>query len=337
MKQEFFIIISIFLIMSWGCTEKTSVAPDGSQPDEQAILELIDESPEISDIFFADLNEQTEDNFMDMTMPEMQIGLFKPITPWRFGRIGKRPIDRSVTLEQTSDSTVTAYFSKILAGRFHIITKGRTHRDTLQVNRVVKEMHHEFQRVAHFSKIGQEGGEGEKMRYRWKLQEFSMVLGNSLGRGVDSTIVKASLQITKVVIGDTLEITDPLVFFQSRDNMLTYPPETQISITVYVKNNSDSTIVYPNNTQSTELVRLHHNRHRRYANQNMKGISNFAWEGQDAGGNNIYTGTWITGTREGIYHAVIDVIDNGTIMDDNETEFPYNSTTWSSPYRINAQ
>jgi hypothetical protein len=58
---------------------------------------------------------------------------------------------------------------------------------------------------------------------------------------------------------------------------------------------------------------------------------------QDDEGYNIYQGIWITGTREGIHHAVIDVIDNGTIMDDNESAFPYNAITWSTPYRIIAQ
>jgi hypothetical protein len=337
MKQSLVMITVIYLIILWGCTQKTSVAPEAAPSDEQAIFYLIDENAEIGDIFYDDLDELSEDNFMDMTPPQMQIGLFKPITPWRFGRINKRPIDRSVTLEQTSDSTITAYFHKVMAGRFHIIVKDRQHHDTLQVIRVVKSMHHEFQRVAHFLKIGEEGGEGERLRHRWQLQEFSMVLGNSLGRGADSTIVKTSLQITKVIIADTLEITDPLDFFQNRGNMLTFPPETQITITVYVKNSADTTVIYPRNTQSTELVRLHHARHRRYPNQRMHGISNFTWVEQDAEGNNIYQGTWITGTREGIHHAVIDIIDNGTIMNDDEIVFPYNSTTWSTPYHISTQ
>jgi hypothetical protein len=337
MKQSLLIINAIYLILLWGCSQKSVMAPETAFSDEQAIYELIDNDTELGDIFYDDLDEASEENFMDMSMPQMQTGLLKPITPWRFGRIGNRPIDRFVTLEQTSDSTVTAYFRKIMAGRFHIIHKNRQARDTLQVIRVVKQMHHAFQRVAHFAKISQEGDGGEKLRYRWKLQDFSMVLGNSLGRGIDSTRIKTTLHISKVIIGDTLEITDPLNYFQNRNNVLTLPPETQVGVTVYVKNNADSTVIFPDNTRSTELVRLHHARHRRYPRQNMKAISNFVWLDRDAEGNNIYQGTWVTGTREGIHHAVIDVIDNGTIMDDDDIVFPYNSTTWSSPYRISAR
>jgi hypothetical protein len=89
--------------------------------------------------------------------------------------------------------------------------------------------------------------------------------------------------------------------------------------------------IFPQNTQATELVRLHHARHRIHRLHKVKRLE---WIGEDADGNNIYQGTWTIGDKYGIHHAVIDVINNGTILDDDEVLHPYNSVTWSSPYRV---
>jgi hypothetical protein len=51
-------------------------------------------------------------------------------------------------------------------------------------------------------------------------------------------------------------------------------------------------------------------------------------------GMNVYEGNWVVGQWPGIHHAVIDIIDNGTIFDDDINTYPYNSTTWSTPYKV---
>jgi hypothetical protein len=147
MRHLLFFISSLCLITLWGCSEKTAIAPEITPSDEQILLDLINDDPEIADIFYADLDEISEDNFMDISRSQMQISLLKPITPWRFGRIRSHPIERSITFEQTSDSTITAYFHKIMAGRFMIIQRQRMHHDTLQYVRLAKSMHHEFHRT----------------------------------------------------------------------------------------------------------------------------------------------------------------------------------------------
>jgi hypothetical protein len=60
----------------------------------------------------------------------------------------------------------------------------------------------------------------------------------------------------------------------------------------------------------------------------------FSYAGQDDEGNNVYKGQWTIGQWPGVHHAAIDVIDNGTIFDDDINTYPYNSTTWSTPYKV---
>jgi hypothetical protein len=60
------------------------------------------------------------------------------------------------------------------------------------------------------------------------------------------------------------------------------------------------------------------------------------WIGED-NGQNVYQGTWVVRDRFRVHHAVIDVIDNGSIFDDDVNLYPYNSVTWSTPYLVRSQ
>ena len=87
--------------------------------------------------------------------------------------------------------------------------------------------------------------------------------------------------------------------------------------------------------QGTELVRLHFGRHRYWRQHDMYGIRYMHWTGESTNGANIYEGEWTVGPHFRINHAVIDVIDNGCIFDDDINAYPYNSVTWGMPYRVN--
>ena len=93
--------------------------------------------------------------------------------------------------------------------------------------------------------------------------------------------------------------------------------------------NTVNPVIYPENTRATENVRLHYGRNRlgHFAR------SNFEWVERE-GDLNIYEGTWIVRQFRGMHHAVIDVIDNGTIYEESETDYPYISNTWATPYRV---
>jgi hypothetical protein len=127
-----------------------------------------------------------------------------------------------------------------------------------------------------------------------------------------------------------VEINDPLEYFQTRESVFTFSNGTTVNVKVWVENTTENPVYFPDGSGQTEIVRLHHARHRWHR---YHGIKYFSYLGQEDG-LNVYEGNWIVGEWPGVHHAVIDVIDNGTIFDDDVTKYPYNSTTWSSPYKV---
>lgn len=308
----------------WGCSTNQDPVADEKTLDEGALEGLVSdiESSDTEDYFYANLDDESEAGFGSGDVNP--VSLTKPIIPFRFGRIA-RPIIRDLRIIFDTDTTATVMFRKEMRGMFRIIGSDTTGQDTFRVN---KRLGHEFQRIAHFAKRGRNSDK----RRGWKLLDFSMVEGNSYDFN-DSTYVNSGLSIEQVRIQtnslDTT-ITDPLAFFQTKKSVFTFSSGTEVTITVYVNNNTANPIIAPQGTQATELVRLHHARHRNFR---FHGIKPFNWIGQD-GTTNIYQGTWTVGNNGFIHHAVIDVIDNGTILDDDEIAYPYRSVTWSTPYLV---
>jgi hypothetical protein len=326
MNRIVVLITGFALLMVWACSNQAT-NPDDTLSDEQAISALIKEieTSDTEDYFYADLNEEDESEFI-----EDESMLQKPIIPLRFGRIGLKPIVKDIRIVMTSDSTATAMFTKILRGHFVIKSMDSTYNWI----RVAKKMGHEFKRMAHFVKRGREG---EDLRKRWRLKEFSMVLGQSLGV-VDSNIVRNTVDISKIIIetDTTVEIENPLEHMQTRKNIMTFAPGTEVTVTVFVENSSENAIQVPAG-KGTELVRLHFARHRRWRDNRFykHGIRHLKWT-KEENGQNVYQGTWTVKNRFRVHHAAIDVIDNGTIFDDDIEMYPYNSVTWSTPYLIRA-
>jgi hypothetical protein len=160
-----------------------------------------------------------------------------------------------------------------------------------------------------------------------------MVEGQSYSPN-DSTIVNPEIEIVKMIVQSNsvdITITDPLRFFQTKKSVFNFSPGTEVTVTVHVDNNTSNPVIFPVGTQATELVRLHFARHRKFR---YHGVRLFQWIGQDADNNNVYRGTWTIGSRFGVHHAVIDVIDNGTILDDDAAAYPYRSVTWGTPYLV---
>jgi hypothetical protein len=268
------------------------------------------------------VDEESEENFIEPFESSFQ----KPIIPLRFGRVRLHPMVKNIRIVFTSDTSAEAHFHKIIRGNFVSLVADTSESDTVKIYRTIRPMGHEFERIVHFV----------KHNGRWMLEDFSMVLGNSLGviNTVDTEIVNTTLQITKLVIeanDRTIEITDPLEYFQTRENVFSYTHGTTVKLKVHVSNTTVNPVGFPGNPEQTELVRLHHARHR---HRRLHKINMFSYAGRDDNGDNVYEGKWIVGEWAGIHHAAIDVIDNGTIFDDDVNKYPYNSTTWSSPYKV---
>jgi hypothetical protein len=318
------ITLITLLFIIWGCQQDTGPT-DSALSDEDQIMQEIGniEASEDEDFFYADIDEQSEDNFFDA----FDGGLQKPIVPLRFGRVRLRPVMKNVRIVFTSDTTAEAFFHKVIRGNFVSLVADPSETDTVKLYRTVRPMAHEFERIVHFVKRAD----------RWRLKDFSMVLGNSLAAintAADAEIVNATVQIKKLIVqanDETIKITDPLEYFQTRENVFAYPHGTKINLTVHVNNSTVNPVGFPGNPDQTELVRLHHARHR---HRMLHKINMFNYKGKDDEGNNVYEGEWVIGQWPGVHHAAIDVIDNGTIFDDDINKYPYNSTTWSTPYKV---
>jgi len=333
MKRITYLSLILSLLIIWGCSKDSSPVSDEQALDELAIQNAIAdiEDSEDGDYFYSNLDDGNENNFPDIYGNSFTT-LGKQIKPLRFGRLA-RPIYGDVRIIFTSDTTAKVLFRKIMRGQFRILAAD-TSNDTIMVYPVNKKLGHEFQRIAFFAKRGEDSEE----RRGWKLVKFSMGFGESFSKE-DSLTTHTDLTITKMIVQtDSIEttITDPLSFFQTKRSVFAFKPGTDVTVTVHVENALADSLkyIFPEGTQGTELVRLHHARHR---NQNYHAISRLEWIGQDQNGNNIYRGTWTTGHRFGIHHAVIDVINNGTILDDDVMLHPYNSVTWGTPYLIKRQ
>jgi hypothetical protein len=323
MKTLTSITLIALLLIFWGCSQDTVPTDPVLSDEDQIMSEILSiEGNADEDYFYADIDEESEEYFVESFESAFQ----KPIIPLRFGRVRLHPLVKNIRIVFTSDTTAEAHFHKIIRGNFVSLVADKSETDTVKLYRTVRPMGHEFERVVHFVKRGK----------RWMLQDFSMVLGNSLGiiNTADTEIVNTTLQITKLVIevdDRSVEITDPLEYFQTRDNVFSFENGTTVKLKVHVNNTTINPVGFPGVPEQTELVRLHHARHRL---KRMHKIKMFSYVGKDDNGYNVYEGRWVVGEWPGIHHAAIDVIDNGTIFDDDVNKYPYNSTTWSTPYRV---
>jgi len=323
MKNIISVTLIALIFIIWGCSKDTTPTDSTLNDEDQIMQEILNiEGSSDEDYFYADIDEESEENFVDSFEDSFQ----KPIIPLRFGRVRLHPMVKNIRIVFTSDTSAEAHFYKVIRGKFVSLVADTTEADTLKIYKTIRPMGHEFERIVHFVKRGD----------RWMLKDFSMVLGNSLGviNTVDSEIVNSTLQIKKLIIeanDKVIKITDPLEYFQTRDDLFSYPHGTTIKLKVHVNNTTLNPVGFPGIPDQTEIVRLHHARHRF---RRLHKINMFSYAGQDDEGNNVYEGKWIIGEWPGVHHAAIDVIDNGTIFDDDVNKYPYNSTTWSTPYKV---
>nr|NIT55471.1 hypothetical protein [Fodinibius sp.]NIY24055.1 hypothetical protein [Fodinibius sp.] len=102
-----------------------------------------------------------------------------------------------------------------------------------------------------------------------------------------------------------------------------------VSIRVKLENTTSNPFI--GSDGASETVLLHYGRNR-YHHARKR----FTFMGTDpVTGYNVYEGFWHVGQQPfRVRHAIVDAIDNGTIYDNDKNLYPYNSTTWSAPYRV---
>ncbi len=322
MKKSIFAFTLAGMMILASCSDSVvDNANDDQTADEQAIKYVL-ENDEM-DILYDDFTDSNENEFGDYDPNWTGGGMEKDgYLRMRFGRIWNRSMERNIEIIRTSDSTATAYVFRTFNGRF-VSATGELRGDTLSLNRFEKRMRHTLERIISLKKRA--GADSTTPGRNWKIDAVSLASGKSDPNRI---------AISKVVViphnADSIVIEDPLAFRMTRQNMFQFRRFDEVTVRVYVQNSTPDPIVFPEDTRATENVRLHYGRNRRGHHAKAR----FDWVGQTDTGQNIYEGTWRIQQFPGFHHAVIDVIDNGTILDDDDQAYPYNSATWGTPYLV---
>ncbi len=337
MKQVilFLTILSFGLFLMTGC-EKNTTSVTNDLPDDQALsLELSkDDGSTLSD-YLVDwgIDDGDEDNMYDgFSTFSPSISFPKIMSPInnvvRFGRKIFHRYPRRIVLVRVAPDTILFNIERVLDGRFFIFEKiggDSTQPDTIVIHR--KPLRHTVSRSAIFVRRTPAVAANEVGFRSWKLDKITLSKGYS--RPVHT------VEIHKITIttssGDTTTFVNPLhTFLNIPEDIPTFVRGDSVTITALVSNSSDS-LVYNPVTGATETVLLHYGispRHHARRRFQFKGVDPIT-------GYNIYEGSWkIHEPANRPFHAVVDVIDNGTIYDDDAQAYPYNSTTWGCPYRV---
>ena len=348
-KISALLIILVFLLVNCSKDTGSFTASETDQYaiDQQEIIDVINSmEAENSDenYFYMGLDDQLEDNFDDPNNLDklFAFSLTKQIVPVKFRRI-IRPYKRNLEIIDQTDSTATVLLTNYALGRFVILASNNIITENKKADslyRVIKWLGHRVQRYAKLIKNDSS---------KWKLRAVSLASGESLSKA-DSSTSNTTLDIEKVVLqvndGDMVEIVEPLRYFVTRETVFHFDPSDRVTVTVYISNSTMNPVYQPD--RSTEKVRIHIDRHHsfkpKHQNKDNKShirngfafhrILDLNYLGKE-GELNVYQGSWEVRHRIGVNHAVVDVIDNGSIFDDAEDIYPYNSVTWHTPYIIN--
>ena len=152
-------------------------------------------------------------------------------------------------------------------------------------------------------------GVSSEPRSRWTLDAISNIEITS----ENNTVAIDSILISYPTDGDSgnvdLMLRDPLEL-QTLDEVLTFAPNTPVTITVYTNDPENIAAFLHYNTS-----RVKHKRVR------------FQYDPD----NHVFYGTWHTPGDEGVYHAGIDILNRATLLTD---DYPYDSNAWLFIYRV---
>ena len=324
MYKSLILLVTLSLLFIWNCEQSTDNLTDKESLDSEAIQSAIEDS---LDLYFDVLDDVSEDNILndEPNWLEGTASLSKVLCDeYRFGRIRTRATERKIDIVYDSDSTATAFVHTTMAGYF-LVVKCVQDSDSTSYIRYQKPMVHEIDRVVKLVKVNYQNDTRRNDRRRgWMIRAISLADGFS----PDKNIVIEKLSIMAVGI-DTVEIDDPLNYFVGGFNIFRFPRFTDVVLRVHVKNNTSAPVVYPQGTEATEHVCLHYGRNIRghFARTHLNWV-------EKIGDSNVYEGKWTVRQFLGMHHLVFDAIDNGTILQEDTDAYPYESNTWSSPYRV---
>lgn len=326
-----FMIVLLGLFIISGCEKDTNSALSDQQLEDNAITEIltnenIEESDYVMDWGIDDIDEsQMYNGFSTFSPGNYFPKILTPIdSVVRFGRILNRRIPRTLLIRRISRDSILVHMERVWGGNFLILEQPLTE-DTLILHR--KPLVHTVKRTAIFTKRTEDEDAMRDPRTRWRLSAVSMDLGNSRPL---PTVAIQQIDITTST-GESYSFTNPLrTIFSIPDDLPVVARGEGVTVQVLVSNNTNNPVVNPE-TGATETLLLHFG-----LNRIHRARKQFEYIGVDPNtGYNLYKGVWtVHEPAFRPFHAVIDAIDNGTIYDEDEQIYPYNSMTWGFPYRV---
>jgi len=221
----------------------------------------------------------------------------KPIDPVAFWReITDKQREVEIHIVQDSITTAQVTVTTYIQGLFHTVTMD---------SHYTKEIDDTAVRYAYFEKEKPEPAETNRRHRGWKLTKISgwEIVSNPSTKQINSLQVTSSSGLVDTVITDMSSLWDV-------EDLFVFQPGDSITLTVDTGNPQD-------------LVFLHAPRVFRRPFKHI--------------GGGVFTGTWVTGqwpsvdVRPRARHATIDVIDHGTVFDD---QLPYDSMAWGMVYFV---
>jgi len=322
----FLVVILIAMFTVVGCEKDSNSAVDDSVLSE---MELQESALDEENDYLLDwgIDDENESNMFDgySSFPRV-FGFPKVMDPidnvLRFGRKINHRFRRQIIITRLNPDSVLVSITRQLEGRFIIFAIDTVLQDT-SIYR--KPLTHTVKRKAIFVKRHPRYQDNPG-RGRWRLQSVT------LGEGMSQPI--STIQIHEVVVhnstDDSIVFTNPLeTFLTIPDDIPTYNTGQMVTIRVKLENTTSNPFIGQDG--ATETLLLHYGRNRHH-----HGRKRFTYMGTDpATGYSVYEGFWQVGQQPfRVRHAIVDAIDNGTIYDDDEITYPYNSATWCAPYRV---
>ncbi len=300
-------IVSIFLVMAVGCSKNPAELSDNQLED--GLKTIVEDN---MDYFTTDgLNDGGAQPVSYSTG-----GFLKPealIVPIKFGRKGSFTLE-NLNVTKNENRLLEAVVAHSFDGNFFIVAKD-TANPTSVGTLYKKEMKNTVARRALFKQIAHT----KNRRKNWKLHGIS-------GSELVSENCTITIDQVKIIASNSQSwtITNPMDFFTTIAEIPTFQPKDSIKVYVTLQNTND----FPEKPGSTVLLRYRNDRGMHRA---RKAFHDDGVYPDEAAGDGIYSGMWIIGHRRGVFHAFVDVIDNGTLYDDTA---PYNSRAWGIPYAV---
>ena len=311
------LVVSMAIVLLNNCDKSpTTSEPENFGSDEAAIRTLIESDKETFHTNGLD-DEGAQDAEYDLTNLSKTSDQINTV---RFGRKGQFRFE-SITIDFSGppngpDTLAVATIIRSFDGNFHVVEKDTSESTPEEYKIYVKEMENAIVRKAKFRRVNNT----DNPLQNWRLFEVSCSEGVS-----DPTTIQIETVSIEASNMEPITVTEPTEYFMNREEGVpVFAPGDTVKIFATL-NNTNS---YPPEPGTTMLLHFGVDHQMRRARKpfNDEGIYP-----DQVPGDGVFSGYWIANYRLGVYHAVFDAIDNGTIFDDTA---PYNSTAWGIIYKV---